>query len=146
VTFAKPLGPSLGAGTEGYAFPRTSPTAGHDPATRRTQGPAQLRVDTRRGLQPKAKVEPLAPHFERKVPHLAGVIELALPCAGLCDHAGRHGIGLRTETDQFVGPLIDTTIVVHLSAPWWPARSLGSRQTPRSLCLSISLASPHQTR
>jgi len=131
--------PKLSAGTETPSLADQS-QPGHDLERAIRKGGARLRFDTRRGLQPKAKVETLPSHFEGKVPDLTGVIELALPCAGLCDHAGRHGIGLRTETDQPVGPLVDTTIVVHQTERAVMAGAVGRVAPDATVAIPLNLA------
>jgi hypothetical protein len=88
VTFAKPLRPSSAAGRKGAPSPADEPDRAHDLEPAEHKGRSASAVDTGRGLQPKAKVETLHPHFDGEVPDVTGVIELALPCAGLCDHAG----------------------------------------------------------
>ncbi len=85
--------------------------------------------------------------FEAKVHDVTGVLKLALPCAALCHDDGFDWIGIRTEADQVVGPLEAPPLsYVRPNMPWRSAWSVGSRQTPRSRPLSISLANPHQTR
>jgi hypothetical protein len=68
--------------------------------------------DTGRHLQPKSEVETLPFHFEGTVRPVTGVLKLALPCAGLCHDGGFDWIGLRTDTDQVVEPIVGTTLVV----------------------------------
>ena len=47
-------------------------------------------------------------HFEGKLHDVRGVLKLALPRAGL-DHVGGFDlVGIRTDTDQVVGPHVGT--------------------------------------